>query len=473
MPVMLQRMSGGLLAMALVAGPLNYASIRPAGLWLLIYLLGAAALCWAAGLVLERRIPATPLPVVIGLFALTIAALFWLSGFAPATSATEFTRVHLAKIISRWPHSVVDFDPATVIALHAGLGLALWITCDLARDRAWMCVIATVICATGAAAALVAIAQNITHATGIYWQTEGAMPGRFWGPFFHHTSAGAYLNTVWPLAAGFVLIATRPGFSPKTKKIVLISAGSVLILLLGAHTTHISRFPQLAAVIVAPFFAFKFFRKRFSRFNPVALLLPVGIAAIAVCAGRTNEIARRWHLLHFAPAHAARAIPPENTWPALVRDDLLIPNIYDSGTLGDRGEAQRTALRAIAARPLEGHGPGNWSGAASRHSSDPYVRSFYLYLQFAHDDFLQTWTEWGAAGFVCMVTLLPGAIIAVSRSEPLTDQAVSILGICAAAGLTMVLLQSLLDFPLQIPAVSLNASVLAGLGWSTVSRDRA
>jgi hypothetical protein len=94
-----------------------------------------------------------------------------------------------------------------------------------------------------------------------------------------------------------------------------------------------------------------------------------------------------------------------------------------------------------------------------------------LYLQFAHDDFLQTWTEWGAAGFVCMVTLLPGSIIAVGLSEPITDEAVSILGLCASAGLTMVLLQSLLDFPLQIPAIALNASVLAGLGWSTICRQ--
>ncbi len=440
-------------------------------MWFLIDLLGAAAFCWATGLVLERRIPATPLPVAIGLFALMIAALFWLSDFASATSATEFTRVHLVKIIARWPHSVVDFDQATVIALHAGFGLALWITCDLARDRLWMFLFSAVLCATGVATALLAIAQNITHATGIYWRADGAMPGRFWGPFFHHTSAGAYLNTVWPLAAGFVLLATRHCFSPPTRRAVLISASVVLMLLLGAHTTHISRFPQFAAVIVGLIFALRFFRMDFIRFRPMALLVPVGIVAIAVCAGRTDEIVRRWRLLNFAPAQAAHAVPPESTWPKLVRDDLLIPNIYDSGTWGDRGEAQWTALSAIAARPLEGHGPGHWSDAASRYSSDPYVRSFYLYLQFVHDDFLQTWTEWGAAGFVCLVTLLPGSIIAVSRSEPFADEAVSILGLCAAAGLTMVLLQSLLDFPLQIPAIALNASVLAGLGWSTVSRQ--
>lgn len=472
MPVLLRRLSGGLMAAALSAGPLNDASVRPAGMWMLICLLGTAAFCWAGGLALERRLPATPLPVVIGLFALTVAALFWLSNFSSATSATEFTRVHLAKIIARWPNSVVDFDAGTVIALHAGLGLALWITCDLTRDGVWMFLFAAVMCAAGAATALLAIAQNVTHATGIYWRTEGAMPGRFWGPFFHHTSAGAYLNTVWPLAAGFVLIATRPEFSRKAKRVVLISASVVLILLLGAHTTHISRFPQLAAAIVAPFLAFGLFRKNGFRLRPAALLIPVGVVAIAVCAGRTGEITRRWRLLDFAPDKAAHAIPPENTWPRLVRDDLLIPNIYDPGAWGDRGEAQRTALRAIAARPLEGHGPGNWSGAASRHSTDPYVRSFYLYLQFAHDDFLQTWTEWGAAGFVCMVILLPGSIIAVGRSEPFADRAVSILGLCAAAGLTMVLLQSLLDFPLQIPAIALNASVLAGLGWSTISHQR-
>jgi hypothetical protein len=465
-------MSGGLLAVALLVGPLNFASIRPSGAWLLVFLLGAAALCWAGSLVLEKRIPATPLPVVIGLFALTIAALFWLSNFASPTAAAEFTRAHFANVIARWPNSIVDFDPNAVIALHAGFGLALWIACDLARDRNWMFLLASVMCVAGTATALVAIAQNITGATGIYWRSEGAMPGRWWGPFFHHTAAGAYLNTVWPLAAGFVLIATRPAVPANVRRTVLITAGLVLILLLGAHTTHVSRFPQFAAVIVALFFVLRFFRNKFSRLSKAALLIPIGIAAIAAFAGRTGEIVKRWRLLDFAPQRAAHAIPPENTWPKLVRDDLLIPNIYDSRRMGDRGEAWRTALRAIAARPLVGHGPGNWSGAASRYSSDPYVRSFYLYLQFAHDDFLQTWTEWGAAGFVCMVTLLPGSIIAVSLSEPITDEAVSILGLCASAGLTMVLLQSLLDFPLQIPAIALNASVLAGLAWSTICHPR-
>jgi len=459
------------MAVALLTGPLNFASIRPPGVWLLVFLLGSAGICWAVGLALEKRIPATPLPVVIGLFALTIAALLWLPSFASATAPAEFTRAHLANVIARWPNSIVDFDPKAVIALHAGLGLALWIACDLARDRGWMLLFASVMCVAGTATALLAIAQNITGATGMYWRTEGAMPGRWCGPFFHHTSAGAYLNTVWPLAAGFVLIATRPAFPANVRKTVLITSGLVLILLLGAHTTHISRFPQFAAVIVALFFVLRFFRNKFSRLPKMALLIPVGIVAIAAFAGRTGEIVKRWRLLDFAPQRAAHAIPPESTWPKLVRDDLLIPNIYDSRILGDRGEAWRTALRAIAARPLLGHGPGNWSGAASRYSSDPYVRSFYLYLQFAHDDFLQTWTEWGAAGFVCMVTLLPGSIIAVGLSEPITDEAVSILGLCASAGLTMVLLQSLLDFPLQIPAIALNASVLAGLGWSTLCRQ--
>jgi hypothetical protein len=69
--------------------------------------------------------------------------------------------------------------------------------------------------------------------------------------------------------------------------------------------------------------------------------------------------------------------------------------------------------------------------------------------------------------------LLPGAVIAAVRSELIDDRAVSIVVLCAAAGLAMVLLQSLLDFPLQIPAIALNASVLAGLGWSARMQARA
>lgn len=351
------------------------------------------------------------------------------------------------------------------IALHAGLGLALWLVTDLARDRTWLLMLSSVLVGTGVIVALLAFFQNQTQANGIFWQTEGRMPGRFWGTFFHHTSAGAYLNTVWPLAAGLALAGRDTITSSRIMRWGAIAAGVALTVLLGAHATHISRLPQAAALIALPLLFWRLLRgKTFPGAGWVVAVI-VGVFVIVAAAGRTGEIVDRWRLLNSPPTKNARPIPPETQWPRFVRADLLIPNVYNAGAFGDRGEAQRTAWRAIEARPLTGHGPGNWHSAASQHSADPYVRSFYLYLQFAHEDFLQAWVEWGAAGFISALLLLPGAMIASWWGAAPIDPLSAALALCAATGLGLVLLQSLLDFPMQIPAVALNASVLAGLCW--------
>src|SRR5262245_11238554 len=63
----LQLCAGGLLSLSLAVAPLDFGSTRPAGIWLLIALLGAAALCWSASLLLAGRIPALPGIVWVGL----------------------------------------------------------------------------------------------------------------------------------------------------------------------------------------------------------------------------------------------------------------------------------------------------------------------------------------------------------------------------------------------------------------------
>jgi O-antigen ligase len=393
--------------------------------------------------------------------------LFWISGAVQPTTPVDFTRTHFERIVARWPHSVVNFDLGSSIAIHAGLGLTLWIVADLSRDRTWLFILASVMVGTAVVVAFIALVQNQTHATGIFWRAEGRMPGRFWGPFFHHTSAGAYLNTVWPLAAGLTLASRRALSSFSAIRWAAVVAGLAFIVLLGAHTTHVSRFPQAAALVALPFLIWSLVRRHSMPRPRWIVSASLGILAIILFAGRTGEIGQRWRLLDFSRPATVLATPPESQWPRLVRDDLLIPNRYNGGAFGDRGEAQRTAWRSIMTRPLTGHGPGNWHSAASRNSSDPYVRSFYLYLQFAHEDFLQTWAEWGVAGFASLLLLLPGAVIVVLWNASTTNPVSFTFALCAAAGLCTVLLQSLLDFPLQIPAVALNATVLAGMCWST------
>ena len=86
-------------------------------------------------------------------------------------------------------------------------------------------------------------------------------------------------------------------------------------------------------------------------------------------------------------------------------------------------------------------------------------------LQFTHNDYLQTVVEWGLIGAAGWALLFWGGVVnAIHRlgRRPSRD----FIGAAAALALILLLMQSLIDFPLQIPAVQFNAIALCALAWS-------
>jgi O-antigen ligase len=349
--------------------------------------------------------------------------------------------------------------PANALPFTLALAASALPLIDLARTRGWALAFSLALTLTAAAVGLLALLQNLTHAQGIYWRDDGRMPGNFCGTFFHHTAAGAYFNTAWPLAVALTWLASA---GP-----VLAAAGWLMtIVLLAAQGSHVSRFPQVAALIVAPFLL-RGLGIRFPRRWFLAAGAAAAVGLLVALAGRPGDIGTRWRLMFVAaPAGPGPAPPPESAWPALIRDDLFIPYTSREGWFGDRGESWRTALRSIAERPLTGHGPGNWMGAASRNTGDPFVRTFYQFLQFTHQDLLQFAVEWGVPATLGWWGLLAGGIVAVLRARRRAGPPHRPLALGAACALAAVLLQAQLDFPLQIPAVALNVIVLAALCWA-------
>src|SRR5205823_440476 len=106
--------------------------------------------------------------------------------------------------------------------------------------------------------------------------------------FFHHTSAGAYLNTVWPLAAGLAVV-----FRTRAKQVSVAALGATA-LLIGAHFSHVSRFPQVAALIVLAVLVAYLLSTGNFKISGWAIGLLAGIIAVAAIGGRTGEIAGRW-----------------------------------------------------------------------------------------------------------------------------------------------------------------------------------
>ena len=457
--------AGVVLTGLLVFAPLNFGSTRAGGMEILTAGCTLAVLLWIASLSCGRS-GSVPAGAGASVALLAVAALPWITGLASPTPVASFTQTHFAHVAARWPYSIVWRTPASTLAFTLAAAAAALPLIDLARARGWALTFSVALVATAVAVGLLALLQNYTHATGIYWRDDGRMPGNFCGTFYHHTSAGAYFNTAWPLAAALTWLAWhRPSAGPATPALVAAGILATLILL-AAQGSHVSRFPQVAGLLVAPFLlrSLKIRSARRWLFGAGAVAVVVLLIAIA---GRPGDIASRWRLMfNPAPFMTLPTRPPESAWPGLMRADLFIPNAAPSDWLGARGESWRTALRSIRARPLTGHGPGNWMGAASQHTADPFVRTFYQFLQFTHQDLLQFTVEWGLPAMFGWWGLLIGALVAVIRARAWRSPQHRQIAIAAACGLGAVLLQAQVDFPLQMPAVALNVVVLAALCWA-------
>ena len=461
------RLAAGWIFVGLIVfAPLNFGSTRAGGPELLTFGCAAATLLWSLSFLAGGRRPQVPIAAAASAALLTLAALPWIARLLPLTPVAAFTQLHFAHVAARWPYSIVWRTPDNTLQLTLALAAAALALIDLARSRDWALAFSIALVATAVAIAVLALVQNYTHATGIYWRHDGRMPGNFCGTFFHHTAAGAYFNTAWPVAAMLTALAWDRPHAPGSVPLLAGLGLLATIILLAAHGSHVSRFPQVAALVVAPFLLRGLRLSRTPRWL-VGIGAAVAVVVLIFVAGRAGVIAERWQsMFEAAPVGYTPDRLPESAWPALMRDDLFVPHTSRTGWFGDRGESWRTALRSIVDRPLFGHGPGNWIGASSQHTDDPFVRTFFQFLQFTHQDVLQSAVEWGLVAALAWWVLLAGAVVAVIRARNWVTTHHRKLAIAAACGLAAVLLQSQIDFPLQIPAVAFNVILLAALGWA-------
>lgn len=476
--VALRTVSGVLMLTALVVAPLNFGSTRPGAFQVLIALVASGAGAWLLAALVSRDVQLPPLPARLGVLLVGVSsASWWFLLQQPEVPA--FTRDHYARIVARWPYSVVPRELTTLLTWAACATVAMLALCDLARDPGWRRAFAIVVVVTGSLVALLGLIQNATRARGIYWDDSHPMPGAFFGTFFHHTAAGAYLNSVWPLGLSLALERLQHGGRSPRSRVLVFGALCATGLVLAAHAGHISRFPQVIAIAMLLIFSvWTGLWNRLASMRGLRLALIGGATLAAVCvltfgAGRLKTIASRWHELEFDRLRGNRAVvatpPPPSEWPRLMRDDLFVPSDHRNYPLGDRGATYATALRAIEDRPWFGWGPGGWMAAAAEHSGDPFVRTFFLTMQFTHDDLLQTAVEWGLIGAAGWCLLVPASVVFGLRQigrAPSQD----FIGAGAITALVALFTQSLIDFPLQIPAVQWNAIALTALAWSVPTR---
>ena len=308
---------------------------------------------------------------------------------------------------------------------YVSYGILLLIAAESVREEHARKIFGQVMIVFGALYAFFALAQNLTANGRIFWVHGTQFPGSIYGSYVNRDHYAGLLEMLVPIP--FVL---SMGNVLRGGKRVLVGFCAVLM----ASTIFLSgsRGGMLTFVIEMLFF--------------VALTLGKGrsprlaLGSVAVCV-----------LVLFLLIFMGKG-------QVLGRLGDLSPGI--------RRDIVKDSLRMFSKRPIGGWGLGTFATVY------PSYRSFYTnqFVNEAHNDYLQLLVETGLLGFVLMLWFLARlyqhGLPTSRRWEFQWDAAISL---AALLGCTGILLHSLVDFNLQIPANAALFYVLCGLAVSAHS----
>jgi O-antigen ligase len=271
------------------------------------------------------------------------------------------------------------------------------------------------------ALSVLALAQFFTSPHAIYWEVRPNV-GWVFGPYVNHNHYGGLMEMLMPVSAGYIL--SRPSHSPS--RLVLWVA---VILALVSVWVSGSRGASAAVLVEGLLFGAILLWRR-----PQATgrrILPLAVGVVAVSIGifawmvETGRVSNR-------------------SWSIFTTDASSL-----EANFGERFQAGKTALRIIESHPVIGVGLGCFE----------YV--FPQYATFAtdmlwrhvHDDYLEVVAETGLpGGLVLVVALVLFFRLAFRRLRERLRHEEGWIQLGAAVGCVGLLVHSLVDFNLRIPA---------------------
>jgi len=378
----------------LMFGPIAFGAVEP---WSILVLEAGAAtlfLLWVGKQVLdgELKVRTNPLFLPMGVFGLLIFA-------------------QIVFRLSAYPHDTVS--GAMLYCSYAMLcflaGQTLLRTVQARR-------LALIFSLYGAAIAGFALLQGISSNGKLYWLRQPTMGGWIYGPYVNHNHYAGLMEMLIPIP--LVLSLTRLAESKQR-----IAAASVAAVMAGTIFLSGSRGGMLALVMELTILAAVLIKQR----RGLRTAIGVGVF-LAIFAGL---------LVWVGGAELGQRVATLSTQP---RSDL-------SGSM--RLDVNRDGLRMFLKKPVVGWGLGSFPVVY------PQFRSFYtnFFVNQAHDDYLQLLVETGVLGFCTMiwfvVVLFRTALRKIGNWSADVSGAVTL---ACVMGITGILVHSVVDFNLQIPA---------------------
>jgi O-antigen ligase len=300
--------------------------------------------------------------------------------------------------------------------LYCAYGLLCFLVVQCLRKASQVNFLAFAASAYGFGLAVFAIFQSASSSGKLYWFRTPSSGGWIYGPYVNHNHYAGLMEMLIPIP----LVAALSHLVQRPRKMLALGAAAVMastIFLSGSRGGMIAFLAQMALL---------------------------GVFLIGRRKSRTTVLALSGFLIVFVGLMVWLGGSELGNRLLSIRSET---STEISG--GARLAIVRDGLRMFLARPVMGWGLGAFPEAY------PQYRSFYtnLFVNQAHNDYLQLLVEMGVLGFATMLWFLTTMYYrAAKKLGNWTSNINGALTLAAILGCTGILVHSLVDFNLQIPA---------------------
>ena len=356
---------------------------------------------------------------VVGQLRSSQVTVSWSPLFAPMLAFAGLICMQLLPGVSGYRHATYS-----QLLLYVSYGIVCFLLVQTVTRSREVRKAGTALTAYGASIAVFAVLQNLSSPNKLYWLRTPRSGGWIYGPYVNHNHYAGLMEMLIPVPLVFAF--SRFGSRRERWIAACIAAFMGATIFLSGSRGGMIAF----AVEIGIFVAF-IFRER--QKQNVAILLSafllISLGVIAWTGG--SEVKARIATIG-GDKHS----------------DLLT---------NMREQIDRDILRMSRQRPVLGWGQGTFADVY------PRFRSFYTdsLVNAAHNDFLQVLAETGIVGFGIMVWFLIRVLRpALRKSQKWPSNLNGAVSVAAILGISGILVHSLVDFNMQVPA---NAALFYSL----------
>jgi len=313
-------------------------------------------------------------------------------------------------------HTAYRYQTFRSALLYVAYGALAFVVVQSLRRTSQVKFLTVLFSAYGFAVASFALVQSMSSSGKLYWLRTPRSGGWIYGPYVNHNHYAGLMEMLAPIPMVFAL--SRYAHGPRRTMAAIAAAVMASTIFLSGSRGGMVAFAVEMAVLVSILV-----RQRKSKQLALALgaFLVISVGLLAWLGG--GQLTRRM---------------------ASIRTEARAEL---SG--GTRLDITRDGLKMFTLKPIVGWGLGVFPDVY------PEFRSFYsdLFVNAAHDDYLQLLVEMGGLGFIVMLWFL--VIVYRRAAKKISKWMHDVNGATALAatlGITGILVHSLFDFNLQIPA---------------------